>query len=277
MIDLHVHTNASDGTKAPAEVVRLAAAKGLRAIAITDHDTVEGVAEAVAEGKAVGVEVVPGVEISADFRRGILHILGYFVRTDDPALLESLGRLKQGREERTPKILSKLQRLSVDISVEEVNREAGCGVTGRPHIAKVLARKHYVSSMQEAFDRYLRRGAAAYVEKLKLPPEDALQLIIQAGGLPVVAHPHTLLNDGLAGLEEIIKDLIPLGLQGIEAFYPAHTADQTSRFLNLAKKYDLAITGGTDYHGSNKPDVELGVIPGQPPPPYELLERLKQR
>jgi len=277
MIDLHVHTTASDGTCSPGEVVRLASKKGMSALAITDHDTMAGVAEALEEGRTLGVEVVPGVEMSAQWERGILHILGYFVDRDHPELVKKLDYLKRGREERTPGILTKLRRLNLEISVDEVNKEAGPGVPGRPHIARIMVRKHYVSDLQEAFDRYLRKGAPAYVEKAKLPPYDALELITQAGGVPVMAHPHSLMTVYASYLEEIVRDLKTHGLQGIEAYYPKHTPENTRAFLTIARKFNLAVTGGTDFHGSNKPDVELGVIPGLDPLPYSLLEGLKER
>jgi len=277
MIDLHVHTTASDGTLSPSEVVSLAAQRGVTSLAITDHDTVEGVEEGVTAGAAEGVEVIAGVEMSARWKRGIFHILGYYVQTDCPTLGAALERLRHAREERTHKILTNLRDLDVHVSLEEVNSLAGGGVTGRPHIARVLARKRYVSSMQEAFDRYLRSGRPAYVEKKKLEPVEILRLISDAGGLPVIAHPHTLVEDGLSALEVIIQDLLPHGLQGIEVFYPKHTPEQTARFLEYAVRYDLVVTGGTDFHGANKPQVELGVIPGRAPLSHELVTKLKDR
>jgi len=276
MIDLHVHTTSSDGTLTADEVVALAGAIGLRAIAVTDHDTVAGVCEAKQAGERIGLEVVSGVEISAQSDRGILHVLGYFVQPDHPELIETLDSLRQGREERTPKILTKLRGLRVAVSLEEVNEEAAGGVPGRPHIARVLKRKNYVGTLQEAFDRYLKRGAAAYVQKRKLQPDEALRIIRAAGGIPVMAHPYSLLGRGASALEALIKRLIPLGLLGIEAYYPKHTPEQTELFLELARKHGLLISGGTDFHGANKPDIELGVIPGHSPLPYSLLERLKE-
>jgi len=275
MIDLHVHTTNSDGTLTSVEVVSLAAAKGLQAIAITDHDTVAGVGKAQETGMQVGLEVVSGVEISVQCDRGILHILGYFVRPDHAELIEVLDTLRQGREERTPKIVTKLRGLKLAVSLQEVNEEAANGVPGRPHIARVLKRKNYVRTLQEAFDRYLKRGAAAYVPKRKLQPDEALRIIKAAGGIPVMAHPYSLPGKGAGSLETAIKRLIPLGLRGIEAYYPKHTPEQTELFLELGRKYGLLITGGTDFHGANKPGIELGVIPGNSPLPYSLLESLK--
>ncbi|MEJ2715829.1 MAG: PHP domain-containing protein [Deltaproteobacteria bacterium] len=277
MIDLHVHTNYSDGTLSPRELLGCASERGLEALAVTDHDTVEGVPEALQEGKRVGVEVVPGVEISAQWERGILHVLGYFVRTDHPELIETLAYLKQEREDRNTKILARLHDLDVDISLDEVNREAGCGVPGRPHIAGVMVKKRYVATIQDAFDRYLKRGASAYIKKAKLEPIEAMQLIIRAHGLPVLAHPHSLAEEDPSRFADTVKRLADHGLQGIEVYYPKHTPDQTRTFLELARRFDLGVTGGTDFHGSNKPEIELGVVPGQGPLPYSLLSELKER
>jgi predicted metal-dependent phosphoesterase TrpH len=278
MIDLHVHTTASDGTYTPADVVRYAAQKGVTALAITDHDTVAGVSLALDQAPAAGVEVVPGVEVSAQWESGIMHILGYFLKIDQEEFLGKLARLKQARDERTPKILAKLRDLNVDVSVEEVNEAARGGVPGRPHIARVMTQKRYVAGLQEAFDLFLKKGGAAYVEKFKLPPEEALELILRAGGLPVLAHPYSLLEEMEHDeLEETLRWLVSLGLGGIEVYYPVHSEDQTRLFLEFARRFDLAITGGTDFHGANKPEVEIGVIPGQPPLSYTMLQDLKKR
>jgi predicted metal-dependent phosphoesterase TrpH len=258
-------------------VVFAAAEKGLKAIAITDHDTMKGLPDAVQAGREAGVEVVPGVEISAEWDHGILHILGYFLDPGHPELVRTLDYLRQSREERIRRILDKLSGLKVNLSVEEVNEEAGGGVPGRPHIARALARKRYVSGLQDAFDRYLKKGAAAYVKKTKLSPKESLRLILAAGGLPVMAHPYSVVDDGTVALEDIVRDLVSCGLRGIEVYYPEHSGEQTKAFLELAGKFDLAVTGGTDFHGSNKPGVQLGVVPGQDPLPYSLLEELRRK
>ncbi len=277
MIDLHVHTTMSDGTVGPREVVRLASRIGLRAIAITDHDTVRALPEAQSEGALAGVEVVAGVEISAQWPTGILHILGYFVNRRDEHLLAALEVLERGRVERIPKILSKLQEQNVVISTDEVRRAARGGVPGRPHIANVLLERGSVRTLQEAFDRYLKKGAPAYVEKAKLSASDAVRVIVEAGGVAVIAHPYSLNSDEPARLERIVKDLMDMGILGIEAYYPRHTREQTKTYLNLAARLDLVATGGTDFHGANKPSIKLGVIPGQSPLPYSILQDLKRR
>jgi len=267
----------SDGTVVPREVVRLAARKGLRAIAITDHDTVDALSEAQEESSTTGVEVISGVEISAEWPSGILHILGYLVNPHDRQLLAALEHLRKHRMERIPKILSKLREQDVFISADEVRQEAKGGVPGRPHVANVLLQKGNVRTLQEAFDRYLKKGAPAYVTKVKLTPSEAVRVIVGAGGVAVIAHPYSLDSDEPASLERIVKDLVGMGIRGIEAYYPRHTPEQTRTYLTLAERLDLVATGGTDFHGSNKPLIKLGVIPGQSPLSYSILEDLRRR
>lgn len=267
----------SDGTFSPQEIVQIASRKGLRAIAITDHDTVKGVSQAQKEGSTAGVEVVAGVEISTQCTEGILHLLGYFLDIHDQDLNAALELLRIGRMERVPRIVSKLREQDVVISEEEVHQEASGGVPGRPHVANVLLQKGQVRTLQQAFDRYLKRGAPAYVEKVKLPPAEAIEVIIRAGGVPVIAHPYSLKKDHPDTLEEFVKNLADIGLGGIEAYYPRHTPKQTNKYLELASKLDLVATGGTDFHGSNKPGVKLGVIPGRGPLPYSILEELARK
>ena len=277
MIDLHVHTHMSDGTLSPKEVVIRAADLGLKAIAITDHDTIAGIAEAREEGQSRDVEIVPGVEISTDWPQGILHVLGYFIRLDDDRLLETLNYLNAGRKARIPRIIAKLADNNVRVALADVNNEAVGGVPGRPHVAQVMVHNGTVRTVQEAFDRFLRRGAPAYVEKTKLSPTDSIRLISEAGGIPVLAHPYSLNIDKSGELPTMVQFLVDEGLQGIEAYYPRHSPEQTRLFLDLAFRFNLAVTGGTDFHGANKPEIKLGHFPGQQPLPYSLLESLKER
>jgi 3',5'-nucleoside bisphosphate phosphatase len=277
MIDLHVHTNFSDGTLSPEKVVLRAKYRGLTAIAITDHDTLAGVAEAISAGKDAGIEVVPGVEISGLADRGNLHILGYFVDPEDKALGDTLEFLRNGRKERIPKMLRKLAAHDMPITLEEINREALGGVPGRPHVANVMIYRGYVRSIPEAFEKYLRKGAPAYEDKVKLPPDKAIAAIRNAGGIPVLAHPFSLEEGNGDKLRTRVEILKNLGLMGIEAYYPSHTKEQTRIYLEIAEKLDLCVTGGTDFHGSNKPDTELGRILDGGPLPYDLLEGLKNR
>jgi hypothetical protein len=228
--------------------VQYAKDKGLEAVAVTDHDTVEGLDEAVATGSSAGVEVVPGVEISADFPAGSLHILGYFFDFKSSLLLKRLAVLQDARAERNPKIVRKLQALGFAISFAEVEQEAGSGLVGRPHFAQVLLKKGYVKNMQEAFDKYLKKGAAAYEEKFRFPIPEAISMIADAGGIPVLGHPVTLSCNG-SQLETNIKAWKQLGLQGIEVYYSDHDAAQTGQYAALARKYGLIATGGSDFHG----------------------------
>lgn len=277
MIDLHVHTTMSDGTLTPEEVVGLATQAGLSAIAITDHDTVSGVAAAQQHSNGTGVLVIPGVEISTQWDHGTLHCLGYFMNTYHPELLRVLRYLVRARIERVPQILEKLQAQDVNISLEDVRSEVREGVPGRPHVANALMRKGVVRSIQEAFDRFLRKGAPAYVEKVKLSPADAIRTVITAGGVPVLAHPYSLKLDDPEMLGNALRDLVDLGLQGIEVYHPEHTREQTKLYRDLAARFNLAVTGGTDFHGANKPTAKLGFIPDQEPLPYSLVEKLALR
>lgn len=277
MIDLHVHTNMSDGTFSPEEVVRLALSRGMRALAITDHDTVAGVRRAQSEGSRIGVEVIAGVEISTQWTGGILHILGYFILPEQLELLEALNCLRRDRRRRVVEIVARLNDHDVSMTADEVNHEAVGGVPGRPHVASLLVRKGHAETVQDAFDRYLGKGAPAYVPKRKLSPEEALHVIIRAGGIPVMAHPYSLDEADPAQLEAIVRGLMSHGLRGIEVYYPRHTPEQTAEFSSLARKLDLAVTGGTDFHGEIKPDIELGVFPSGHTMPLSMLDDLRMR
>ncbi|MBM3300048.1 MAG: phosphoesterase, partial [Deltaproteobacteria bacterium] len=215
--------------------------------------------------------------MSTGWENGILHMLGYFIDPGHPGLLEALDYLQRGRRDRVPKIVSKLNHHEVPVTVEEVNREARGGVPGRPHVANVLVQSGAVTSLQEAFDRYLKRGAPAFVEKVKLPPDQAIRVILDAGGVPVLAHPYSLRDSETHPLRQTVESLVAMGLQGIEVYYPEHTQEQTVTYRELAARYDLVITGGTDFHGANKPQVELGTISGFEPLPYEMVEQLRSR
>jgi predicted metal-dependent phosphoesterase TrpH len=274
-VDLHLHTTASDGVLTPSEIVRYAKAKGLQAIAITDHDTIEGCEEALLEGRRIGFEVIPGIEISAHHSPGSMHLLGFFLDIHHPLLNERLEYLQKARAERNPKIVAKLNQLGVEVTYEEVLKASGGGQVGRPHFANVLLEKKYVRSFQEAFDRFLKKGAPAYVDKFRFTSKEALHFIKEAKGVAVLAHPNTLGLNGYSELEKLILQLVEEGLKGIEVYYPEHSASEVTQYKTLAERYALLLTGGTDYHGIEKSDLDIGVGRGEMKLPYSIVENLK--
>ncbi len=274
-IDLHIHTTESDGSLTPSQVVRYAKEKGLKAIAITDHDTIHGNEEAIKEGISAGVEVIPGVEISVDYSPGTMHMLGYFITTEDPILNEKLTLLQDSRADRNPKIIEKLNKLGLSLTYDEVVQVSGGGQVGRPHIAQILMKKGYTKSIKEAFDKYLGKGAPAYLDKFRLSAVEAITMITDAGGIPVLAHPFTLHLKSSDELDALLKKLVNQGLQGLEVYYSEHDGRKTSSYKLLAKRYNLAITGGSDFHGKNMKGIDLGTGRGNLKIPYTVLENLK--
>ena len=275
MIDLHVHTTMSDGTLTPRQVVQLAKEKGLRAIAITDHDNTSGIQEARDAGDELGLEVIPGVEISAAYNVGTLHILGYFIDYNHGELTTKCEWLRSERANRISKILNKLKEQGILISEDDVNGESKGNSPGKPHVANLIYNKGITKSYQEAFDKYLDKGTSTYVPKVKLDPEDAIRLIQGARGIAAIAHPHSLNIQDSDRLYDVIKSFSLMGLKAIEVYYPLHTAEQTQLYLSIAEKLNLIVTGGTDFHGSNKPGVALGVIPGMNHIPYDIVTNIK--
>ena len=277
MIDLHTHSTCSDGTLSPTQLVRAAREAGVTHLALTDHDTVAGLAEAREEAGIQGIAFLGGLEISAEFQPGTMHILGYGFDEGSPSLLEKLAYVQQARRDRNPKIVSILNRLGLGVTMEEVADEAGGEVVGRPHFAAVLLRKGYVKSTQEAFDRYLAKGQPAYMDKVRLSPEDSIAAIRTAGGVAVLAHPLQLKASGDEALEAAISGLAKLGLQGMECYYRNHTQEDTARFLGLARRHDLVPTGGSDFHGSNRPRIRLGTGEGNLCVPLSCWAELARR
>ena len=276
IIDLHAHTTASDGTLTPTELVDLASRSGLKALAITDHDTIGGVSEGLARGREIGLEIVPGIEISVMNPGGTMHMLGYYLDHTDSELNTRLDRLQEARRERNPKIIAKLNKLGLDITMEEVVAESGGEQVGRPHFARVMVRKGQAASINEAFDRYLTKGGAAYEDKFRYSAEEAIGMITDAGGLPVLAHPFTLGLEDPRELEQVVADLAAKGLKGIEVYYSETPAKRRKAYLALAKKYNLKPTGGSDFHGNNKAAIKLGRGVGDLQVPYELLAGLRE-
>lgn len=257
--DLHIHTTASDGQYTPSQVVELAQKAGLECIAITDHDTVDGVEEAVAAGEKAGLRVIRGVELGAKEYKS-LHILGYGYSSDAPGLQELCQKMKEGRDERKYRIIRFLAEKGVHISLEEVEEIAGGNIIARPHFAQALLRRGYVRSTKEAFDRYLDTDEYQRIERFKADAAICISTIRQAGGKAVMAHPYQvkLPDDQLEALISKMKDQ---GLEGLECYYPKHTAEQVKFYLHLAEKYGLHITAGSDFHGERvKPDISLKPV-----------------
>lgn len=264
-IDLHTHSTASDGELAPAELIRCADEANLAAVALTDHDTLGGLAEAsAAAGDYPDLKFVGGLEISAKFPRGHLHILAYGIDETAEPLLRITERFRAARNERNPRIIAKLQALGVDITMDDVVAAARREddepdpIISRVHMARALREAGHVRTNQEAFDRYLGSTGAAFVDKEVIEPDEAIAAIRECDALAVLAHPVQLKCDNHAQLERVVRELVRLGIQGIEAYHSDHTPELTRAYIDLAKKHDLGITGGSDFHGAPKPDVRLG-------------------
>ncbi|MDD4909869.1 MAG: PHP domain-containing protein [Candidatus Omnitrophica bacterium] len=262
--DLHTHTIYSDGTCTPEELVDSAVKAGLYCVAICDHDVVDAVGPALDEAARRNIEVVPAIELSANIENGEVHILGYFIDHTDRALKERVAKLKEARVERVFSICDKLKTLGVDIRAEDVLDLAGPGSVGRLHIARFMHQKGYISSVGEAFRKYIGDRGPAYVNRFRLSPPSAIDLIVEAGGVPVLAHPYSLPDDGM------IEQFVSQGIKGIEVFYPEHTPSMIEKYRALAARFNLFMTGGSDFHGKAK-DTPLGSVRV----PYELVERLK--
>lgn len=274
-IDLHSHTTYSDGSHSPEEVVQFAHDAGVAALAITDHDTVDGLPEAITAGECLSIEIVPGIELSSRYEGQDTHILGYFFNWQDPTLRDRLIAQRANRDQRNPRVVEKLNELGLEISYGEVKAQAGAGSVGRPHIAQVLVDKGYVTSTKDAFDQYLADGAPAYFERKSPDSSEVITWIREAGGVPVLAHPHWTKRKG-PELVEMCSALKEAGLMGIEVFYATHTKRQTSEYLELARKLDLLMTGGSDFHGTAKPGIYVGRGKGDLKVPDKLLEPIRK-
>ncbi len=266
-VDLHIHSTVSDGKLSPADVVRKSAGRGLTVIALADHDSVDGIAPAIAAAKAFPqLKVIPGVELSTDVSKGEVHVLGYFVDYTNHELKASLERMRHSRRERACGMVAKLGKLGIHIEWQRVQEIAGSGSIGRPHIAQAMLEKGYIASIKEAFTKYISRDGPAYVERGKMTPQEAVELLLRTNGLPVLAHPLTI-NDP----ETMIIKLKAAGLIGIEAYYYGYTAEEVSQLVSLASRYNLITTGGSDYHG---PNTSTEAVLGGADVPAESAEQL---
>ncbi len=266
-VDLHIHSTASDGRLTPAEIVNKSAEIGLTTIAIADHDSSDGIVPALITAKAYPqLKVIPCVEISTDVPNGEVHVLGYFIDYTDHKLEAALSRMRNSRRKRALGMIAKLGNLGMHIDWGRVQEIAGSGSIGRPHIAQALLEKGYIATLKEAFTEYIGRDRPAYVERAKMTPVEAVELILQANGLPVLAHPFTV-NDP----ETMVIELKAAGLVGIEAYYKDYTVDEINELVNLADRHNLIATGGSDYHGL---DTSTETMIGGADVPIESAEQL---
>ncbi len=266
-VDLHCHTTASDGALTPAQLVERAARLALKVIAVTDHDSTEGVVAALAAGERHGVEVIPGVEINTDVPGTEVHVLGYFLDYTDPVLCGELARLRDGRVGRAKRMAEKLTEMGAPIRFERILEIAGEGSVGRPHVAQALVEAGHVTSFDQAFEKYIGRNSPAYVERMKFTPVEACALIRRVGGLPVLAHPVFFDRYGAIkspfNLDAMLPELIGAGLVGLEVYYPRYDAVTIEYLMAVARRYHLLHTGGTDFHGirANEPDLGGVYVP----------------
>ena len=266
-VDLHIHSAASDGRYTPAEIVRMAVAAGLTVIALTDHDTIDGLVPAIEAAREFpALTLISGVELSTDIPSGEVHVLGYFIDYTDQEFKASLERMRNSRANRADKMVTKLKELGCNIELERVKEIAGNGALGRAHVAQALLEKGYISSFKDAFTKYIGHDCPAYVAREKLTPAEAVKLVLKANGLPVLAHPYTALNP-----EEVIKELKTGGLVGMEVYYAGYLPSEMNILLNMAEKYGLIPTGGTDYHGI---DATSDITIGGTDVPIQCVEKL---
>lgn len=271
--DLHLHTIASDGALTPSQLVSEAKAKGFFAIAITDHDTTAGLEEALTAGKKFGIEVIPGIELSTLEGEREIHLLGYYLNPENDTLQQILNKIIVARENRALYMVEKLVALGYELSIDRVSEIAGGEFIGRPHIAQALLEQGYISETKEAFSKaFIGRGGRAYVERFKLKPSEGIELLLQAGAVPVLAHPGHLSSEPPL-VEDEITPLLSAGLRGIEAYYSKHSPEQEEYYKHLAEKYNLLITGGSDCHG------QVGAVKclGSVKLPFQYVENLKAK
>jgi len=267
-VDLHTHTTASDGTYTPRELVAEAASRGVRVLAVTDHDSTEGLGEAIEEAeRRRPLEIVPGIEINCDVEGAEIHVLGYLMDWQAPWFQDFCREQRRERRARVHRMVERLAALGMPIEADEVFAIVKEGSAGRPHVAQVMVARGYVKTLREAFDKYLGSGKPGHVQRKKLTPEDAVRLIRKAGGVPVFAHP------GLADRDAMIPGLIDAGMMGIECYYTEHSAGQRAAYLQICKDHDLVATGGSDFHG---PKVRAASL-GSPAVPLSTVDELRAK
>jgi 3',5'-nucleoside bisphosphate phosphatase len=275
-VDLHTHSTASDGSESPSALVDLAVGLGLRVLALTDHDTLEGIEEARDSADRSGIELIAGTEISLDYLGG-MHLVVLWLEPGPGPLQDRLGGLQNGRVGRNAAIVEALTDLGMPVTLEEVIEQSGGGSVGRPHIAAVMMQKGYVESVAEAFDLWLGTGRPAYAARPRLSPEEAIGLARDSGGVPVLAHPHTLGINRSAEMADMLVRLRSAGLVGLEAMYAAYHRHEREGYADLARRFGLVASGGSDYHGSYKPGLALGTGYGDLVVPDHVVDQLRER
>lgn len=258
-IDLHTHSTLSDGSATPTGLIELAARIGLSTVALTDHDTLEGISEAQAAASQVGIELIPGTELSLRTEHGGMHLVVLWLDNSSGPLQDRLGELQHARGARNEQIVAELTRLGMPVSLAEVQEVGGIGSVGRPHIAEVMVRKGYVPDIRTAFDLWLGNHAPAYTRRKTLTPEEGIGLAVESGAVPVLAHPHTLGINRAAEMAELLDKLKGYGLVGLEAVYPVYRQHERDGYSDLARRFGLIPSGGSDYHGTFKAGLELGI------------------
>jgi 3',5'-nucleoside bisphosphate phosphatase len=274
-IDLHTHSTASDGSLRPSELVRLGAAVGLESLALTDHDTLEGIPEARRAADETGLELIPGVELSLDWDRGGMHMLVLWLEPGPGPLQDRLAELQHARNTRNARIVDRLNAMGLEITLGEVEVESGGGSVGRPHIAAVMVRHGHVPDIKAAFDLYLGSGRPGYVPRARLSPEEGIELARRSGGVPILAHAHTLGLDNQAEVESMLERLVSAGLVGIECHYGSYDAEERAGYVRMAARFGLLPAGGSDFHGTYKSEVALGTGSVGLPVPSGILEDLR--
>lgn len=276
IVDLHSHSIASDGSDSPSLLVEKAAKSGVGILALTDHDTQEGVDEALQAAERIGIEVIPGVELSLEYERGGMHMVVLWLSQGPGPLQGRLAGLQEGRGSRNDRIVELLTTAGLALTSGEVLAEAGGGSVGRPHIAAVMVRKGYVPDIKTAFNAWLAQGRPAYVGRPRLKPEEAIRLARESGAVPVLAHPHTLGITTADDMASLLRRLAGAGLVGLEAAYSSYRRHEREGYADLARRFDLAVSGGSDYHGIYKPGLELGVGYGDLAIPEAIADGLRE-
>jgi len=276
LIDLHTHSTASDGSETPTRLVELAVDAGLGALAITDHDTLQGVAEASVAASTAGIELIPGVELSLAYERGGMHLLVLWLEPADGPLQDRLSDLRSGRDGRNARIVQLLNEAGMSLTLNEVVEQSGGGTVGRPHIAAVMMRHGFVPDIRTAFDLWLGAGRPAYVGRDRLDPEEAIDLARESGAVPILSHPHTLGITTATEMSELLTRLRRAGLIGLEAIYSSYHRHERAGYADLARRFGLLPSGGSDFHGTYKPGLSIGSGYGDLVVPGEMLDSLRR-